>query len=292
MISVVIISKDERGIDTTLTDVAEQSSGLAEDCEIVVVDASAGRLDDIWDRHKDKVRWIDYTQPGGVTVTIPHQRNIGVRAALGDIIVFTDAGCRADPGWLAAIVAPIRSGQERVTAGLTLALKGGSTLYDEGARDALRAQYLSECGAGNLAFRRDIFDAVGGFDESFAYGSDIDFTWRVNANGYKISTVPGAVNRHDWGPRRRRLRRSYVYGKARTRLYRKHHLGLREIARRDPMAIAYPVFLVGLPLTLVFPLYPALLLIPAWRNRSNGIIRVLIDHLAYGAGILVELVRK
>ena len=48
----------------------------------------------------------------------------------------------------------------------------------------------------------------------------------------------------------------------------------------------------GLPLTLLFPLYPALLLIPAWRNRSNGAARVVMHHLAYGWGILVELVAR
>jgi cellulose synthase/poly-beta-1,6-N-acetylglucosamine synthase-like glycosyltransferase len=292
MISVVIISKDERGIDTTLADVAGQCTGLGEDSEIVVVDASAGRLDDIWSRHKDKVRWIDFAQPDGVAVSIPHQRNLGVRTALGDIIVFTDAGCRPDPGWLPAIVAPVRSGQEDVASGLTLALQGSSTVYDRDARASLRARYLSEVGAGNLAFRRDAFDAVGGFDETFAYGSDIDFTWRLNGAGYRIASVPEAVNRHDWGSRRRRLRRSYVYGKARVRLYRKHRLSLMEIARRDPMAVTYPVFLLGLPLTLLFPVYPALLLIPAWRNRSNGPVRVVMHHLAYGSGILVELLGR
>jgi hypothetical protein len=35
-------------------------------------------------------------------------------------------------------------------------------------------------------------------------------------------------------------------------------------------------------------LYPALLLIPAWRNRSNGVLTVLADHLVYGAGALAE----
>ena len=38
----------------------------------------------------------------------------------------------------------------------------------------------------------------------------------------------------------------------------------------------------GLPLTLFFPFYPALLLVPAWRNRSDGPVRVLVDHLVYG----------
>jgi hypothetical protein len=45
-------------------------------------------------------------------------------------------------------------------------------------------------------------------------------------------------------------------------------------------------------LTLFFPLYPALLLIPAWNNRTNGAARVLIDHLAYGLGVLAELVAR
>ena len=55
------------------------------------------------------------------------------------------------------------------------------------------------------------------------------------------------------------------------------------------MVVVYPVFLLGLPLTLIFPLYPALLLVPAWRNRPRG-VPVLVDHLVYGGGVLAELV--
>jgi hypothetical protein len=51
----------------------------------------------------------------------------------------------------------------------------------------------------------------------------------------------------------------------------------------------YPLFLLGLPLALRFPLYPALLAVPAWRNRRNGALRVIANHLAYGAGVLAEV---
>jgi hypothetical protein len=61
------------------------------------------------------------------------------------------------------------------------------------------------------------------------------------------------------------------------------------VLRNDPMVVVYPLFLLGLPLTLVFPIYPLLLLIPAWRNRSDGLIRVLVDHLWFGAGVLAEI---
>ncbi len=287
MISVVIISKDEPSLDETLTDVASQLSSLAEPGEIVVVDASGGRLDDIRLRHAQAVRWVDFQPPPGVRVSIPHQRNVGVREARGDVIVFTDAGCRPLPGWLERLVAPLRA-DESVTAGVSQDM-AGQIKYELPPEHSGEATYLRESPTLNFAFRRAAFDAVGGFDESFQYGSDVDFSWRLNDMGYRIRCVPDAIIRHDYGSPRRQRRRSYVYGKARARLYRKHRARRRQVLRDDPMVVVYPLFLLGLPLTLVFPLYPLLLLIPAWRNRSRGVIQVLADHLWFGAGVLAEL---
>ena len=75
------------------------------------------------------------------------------------------------------------------------------------------------------------------------------------------------------------------------RLYRKHRTRLRHILRNNPAVVAYPVFLLGLPLTFVYPFYPVLLLIPAWRNRSDGAVGVL-KNLTFGAGVLAELVDR
>ena len=47
VISIVIISKDEESLDDTLTDVAASLTALEESSEIVVVDASDGRLDHV-----------------------------------------------------------------------------------------------------------------------------------------------------------------------------------------------------------------------------------------------------
>lgn len=291
MISIVVISKDEVSLDDTLSDVICQATDLSEPSEIVVVDASGGRLDYVRQRHKAAVVWAQFEQPAGVRVSIPHQRNAGVRAARGEIIVFTDAGCRPEPGWLVRLIAPLLQ-DEHIAVGLALATPGSTGLYDRGARQALESPYITECSTINLAFRRTAFDAVGGFDEGFAYGSDVDFAWRLTEAGYRIRSVPDAVVRHDWGGWRRQLRRSYVYGKARARLYRKHPKRLRHVLRENPMVVVYPAFLLGLPLTFVLPFYPALLLIPAWRNRSDGPVQVVVDHLSYGAGILAELIAR
>jgi glycosyltransferase involved in cell wall biosynthesis len=287
VISIVIISKDEPSLDQTLGDTGEQARALGEPAEVIVVDASEGRLDGIRDRHDQAVTWLPFERPPGVRTSIPHQRNAGVAAASGEIVVFTDAGCRPEPGWLSRLLAPLRDG-EQITAGLTLAQAGQAGLYNQLQPDD-EVRYLHECPTINLAFTRSAFAAVGGFDERFAYGSDIDFSWRLADAGYRIRYVPGAIISHDWGTSRRQLRRSYRYGKARARLYRKHRARLRHVLRDDPMVVVYPVFLLGLPLTLVFPLYPLLLLIPAWRNRAQGVVSVLVDHLTFGAGVLAEL---
>ena len=290
MISIIIISKDEPRIDDTLTDITAEARTLEQPCEIIVVDASEDRLDLIRQRHDPAVRWQQFQPPPGVGVSIPHQRNVGVRMAKGEIIVFTDAGCRPVPGWLQRLLCPLYRG-EHVTAGLALTASGEPGLYGGATEVARSCRYLTECATINFAFRREAFDAIGGFDESFAYGSDIDFSWRLIDAGYRIRSVPGAVVlRDDWGTWRRQLRRSYAYGQARARLYRKHRARMRHILRTDPTVVVYPVFLLGLPLTVVFPFYPALLLIPAWRNRSLGATRVVADHLTAGAGVLAELV--
>jgi len=292
VISIVVISKDEPGLDDTLTGIEAQVRARPEPCEIIVVDASEGRLDAIRRRHEPAMRWLGFRPPPEVCVSIPHQRNAGVRAASGEIIVFTDAGCRPAPGWLEHLVRALDEG-EQVAAGLALAASGSPGLYDRAADLARSSRYLTECPTINLAFRREAFDAIGGFDERFAYGSDVDFSWRLINAGYAIRSVPEAVVlRDDWGTWRRQLRRSYAYGRARARLYRKHRSRMRGILRTDPTVVLYPVFLLGLPLTVIFPLYPALLLIPAWRNRSLGAVRVVADHLTFGAGVLAELVSR
>jgi GT2 family glycosyltransferase len=282
-LSIVIVCKDEPALAQTLAGVTAQAD---ETCEIIVVDASADPVA----TGLPGVRVLPYEQPAGLGVTIAHQRNAGVTAAAGEIIVFIDAGCVPRPDWLARLTAPILAGAETMVAGLTVSPNDQDGLYDAGARAA--GPYLSECPTLNLAFRRELWLRVGGFDETFAYGSDVDFSWRVQDSGERIRSAPDAVVSHDWGGPRRQARRSYLYGRARARLYRKHRNRRAGLLRREPMVVVYPLFLLGLPLTFLFPYYPLLLAIPAWRNRRHGIVRTLTDHLLYGAGVLRELAAR
>ena len=117
MISMVIISKDEEGLDETLADVTSQAWTISDSAEVVVIDASDGRLDHFRLRHQPHVRWVQFEQLPGVGVTIPHQRNVGVNATYGETLVFTDAGWRPELEWLGRLIAPLFKG-EYITLGL------------------------------------------------------------------------------------------------------------------------------------------------------------------------------
>jgi len=281
-VSVVVISKNEPALEATLRTLAASEFS---DHEVIVVDASSRRLDAIADANPHVV-WVPFTPPPGVRVSIPHQRNRGVAAASGRVIAFTDAGCIVTPDWLATLVDPILAGIEEVTCGPAL----GSQLYDPDI--GREPRYVTEAPTINLAFTREAFDAVGGFDESFEYGSDVDFTWRLHDTGRRILSLPGARIHHDWGGRARQRRRSMQYGAARVRLYAKHRARIRGGVVRDPMTFAYPLYVLGLPLTLRFRWYPLLLVVPLLRARKHPKpLTVVADHLAFGVGGAREVVR-
>ena len=286
-VTLVVVSKDEPSLAETLAVVEKLRSELLD--EVVVVDASQGRLD--WVRLDHPfVSWYDYEQPEGVKVTIAHQRNIGVAQAHGDVIVFIDSGCIPQEDWLARLLAPIVDEGESVTCGPAKAQ--GRTVYsgDHWWGDTTE-RYVPAATTINLAFRREAFDAVGGFDESFAAGEDIDFTWRLCDSGYRLRWVADAVVEHEWGDARRQLKRSFAYGVGWARLFRKHPRRLRAAPRECPVAVVYPIFLLGLPMALRYRSYLLLLLVPLWRaRRESAPLLVLLDHLALGAGVLTEAV--
>lgn len=287
-ITLVIVNKSERLIADTLSALESYVGNILE--EVLVVDASNGALDDIR-LSNEWVKWIEYAQPPGVRTTIAHQRNIGVRRAKGDIIVFTDSGCLPQVGWLERLLAPILEDGEYVTCGPAKAV--GKSVYSDQRKSFNKgSDYVSKTATINMAFRREAFEAVGGFDESFGYAGDFDFSWRLTDVGYRLRWVSDAVVTHDFGDAQRQLFRAFFYGKGACHLLRKHPHRIPEAARDNMTPFVYGLFLLGLPLTLKWRRYPLLLLWPIWRLRDEELPSlVLLDHLFMGAGVIYELFR-
>lgn len=184
-----------------------------------------------------------------VTVATPglsRSRNAAIAAARGRLLAFTDDDCVPDPSWLATIHQEFARDPE-------LAMLGGRVeLFDpadypitirtgRARREFSSAREMSRAMVGcNMAFRRAVATAVGGFDESLGAatpamaGDDIDFTYRVARRGFRIAYVPEALVLHHHGRRTEAavvaLRRAYK--RSRGAILAKHLLRLdREMLR-------------------------------------------------------------
>jgi len=95
----------------------------------------------------------------------------------------------------------------------------------------------------NLGFRRQVFDAIGGFDGSFETGADeVDFCWRAQYAGFTIGFATSAVVHYRLREQRRALaRQSYHYAIGNAHLYAKHQeLGrLPKQTRRARWSLLY-----------------------------------------------------
>jgi glycosyltransferase involved in cell wall biosynthesis len=280
-VSIVTITKDDPEVATTVERALEETRRYPGDSEVLVVDATPGTPHRV---ESSGVRWIAF-EPRGTKATIPEQRNLGVAQSTGDVVVFIDSGCVPEPDWLQRMTRPIADEGEQIVAGAH-ASSGSASIRDNDLEFRGEGEYLREAPTINLAIVRKVFDAVGGFDESFGYGSDVDFTWRSVAAGYRIRHQPSAVVSHDWGAMGDDLRRSWVYGQARFRLYAKHPAHRTRVMKDDPIAVLYPVFLLALLLSRGDRRVLATAAIPMLKNRRRRPLLTFAHNVAFGAGVL------
>lgn len=282
VISIIIIVKNDRGIKDTLESLRKIKKPMK--TEIIVVDASNGSLDDIKHNFKEVI-WIYYNNDGKKEITIPEQRNLGIKISKGKLIVFLDANCVPEKNWLIKLVDLAINFGEKVVAGNAKPIDANTvnTISDE----RYKGDYLKDAPTINLLISKEVFKSVGLFDEKGTFGEDVDLTWRAVRSGYRIKYAKDAVVYHDWGSFTEQLTRMFRYGTVRPQLYKKHPYKIKEIFFGDnKTAVIYPLFILLLPVTLFFPYYPLLLLIPALKNYNSKPLNTVLLNLAYGIGIL------
>ncbi len=284
MISVIIIVKNDRRISGVLEEL--KSMRKPDKTEIIVVDASMGRLDDIR-KQFPYIHWINFINKKKKKITIPEQRNIGIKYGKGEIIVFIDSDCKPEKNWLYELVIPIREESEDIVAGF-VKIEDKHSLHNL-TQKSLDKKYIDECPTMNVAIQKDVFQTVGLYDETFQFGSDMDFCWRARKAGFNIRVNNKAIIHHDLGGIKHEIRRMYYYGKARIRLYRKHRYRWKFFIH-ELSILFYPLYFIFLPITFIYIFYPLLLLFPIIKYHNKSPYKMILMKTIYGTGFSIALI--
>ena len=151
-------------------------------------------------------------------------RNLGVAAASGDAIAFTDADCLPVPGWVEALEGclaswPLASGPVRMTTGPDPNMAERFDVLWRYPQERYTAAGLAT--SANLAIRRGAFDAVGGFDLRHHHGEDTDLCLRALDSGFALGWCPAAEIAHPAATSLRAVaRRGFENGASARRLAR------------------------------------------------------------------------
>ncbi len=158
-------------------------------------------------------------------------RNVGMHAARGEFIAYTDSDCVVDPHWLTLMMRSIVENNFDGCGGpnyaphedgwieASCAASPGAPCHVLVAED--RAEHLAGC---NMVFSKAALAKIGGFDAQFrTAGDDVDICWRMLNAGYKLGFSPAAFV---WHFRRNTVKAYYGqqrgYGNAEAMLYPKY----------------------------------------------------------------------
>lgn len=135
-------------------------------------------------------------------------RNVGVAAAQGELLVFTDADCRPENDWLSRGVEAL---EVRDEVGKRPGLVSGRVRIVAGDPDhpnvferydmytGIPQAYFAGRGYGataNLFVRREVFRGVPGFDPARFSGGDAAFCRQAASSGWRLRYCDKAIVRH------------------------------------------------------------------------------------------------
>jgi len=198
----------------------------------------------------DKVRLIRVSSQNAYIA-----RNAGAAIASGEILLFTDVDCIVEKDWVGSLVGALKNNNVAAVVGCVRAYQPRAALELFGEQSIFKRELreFDYIAGGNCGIFKAIFNEIGGFDEQFISGGDIDLSMRLKKRGYEIKYVPEAVVYH-----RHRTTLNSLFGQ-----YRKYGMGWRVLRKKwgyslcmYPMSkriiVALIFFLIGLFHMLVY----------------------------------------
>jgi glycosyltransferase involved in cell wall biosynthesis len=158
--------------------------------EVLVVDnGSRDKTLDIAESFQDRLS-LRILQKANVRISA--LRNLGARAAAGDILAFLDADCLAPEDWLDRIL-ELAPADGAGVLGAHYLLPNDATWVGRTwhrYQEAPKSGEVSHVPAGDLIMRRKDFLRLGGFDESIQTNEDYELCERARKSGMQVRAFP------------------------------------------------------------------------------------------------------
>jgi len=188
-ISIVItVRNEERYIAYLLDSLIVQEQPF----EIIIVDAhSTDNTREIVKEYQENYNFVKLYEKGGSRGA---GRNYGVAKAKGEYVAFTDGDDLVNPFWLKELRKSFQDGAD-VVAGKTIYMGYGPWERLERVELFYKGFDVTfpSC---NLAYRKSVFEKIGGFDTWFVTAEDIDLNIRAVEHGAKLVHNPNAIVYH------------------------------------------------------------------------------------------------
>ena len=317
LVSVIVAMRNEEAfIGKCLTSLAEQDYP-ASLLEVLAIDGrSTDRSREIASVVGAKLRNLRLLD--NEKKIAPVAFNIGIDNARGEILTIISAHCYLAPDYVSRCVeylaktgadcvgGPIESvGETRTARAIALAMSSPFGVGDALFRYSQREQYVDTLAFG--AYRREVFERVGFFEEELAGSEDDEFNYRLRRQGGKLFLTPAIRSFYYSRATLRALWKQYFnYGFGKVRVVRKHprlarlrHLipslfvtSLVLTALLGVVSLAFAVLfalLAGSYLLLSLACSVRIARREGWQYLPLLPLAFASLHLAYGTGFLVGL---
>jgi glycosyltransferase involved in cell wall biosynthesis len=172
---IIVVYNEENCIKKCLEAILNQSYT---DFELLIIDDSTDNTPSVVSTIQDKrIRYIR----GDKRSSVAEARNIGISQAGGEYIFFTDADCVPTRYWVEEGLRIFDEIKCPAVEGRTFYATSKTTIADRVIEKDSRNLYN---GTDNIAYRKDLLVAIGGFDESFGIAfEDQDLGYRIKEYG-------------------------------------------------------------------------------------------------------------
>lgn len=249
----------------------------------------------------------------------PTSLNIGIKEAKGEIIIILGAHASLDPDFIFFNNKYLKEKNVNVTGGtqinigfnftqkaIAMAMENPFGMGSAPYRWSKKEQFVDT--VVYAAYKRELFDEIGYFEENFSIAEDAELNWRIRKAGHKILFSPDIKSFYH--PRKtvtKFIQQMFRYGILRVHMFKKHKTAIK-ITHMIPPAfvvtllslliliassIISPVFIFA-----VLGLYFILNLLTVISKISKSNFKfvpmvsflIFVLHFSWGLGFLVGLI--